>query len=851
MTEKLKPYRSKRNFNRTAEPSGSDEVVSGECLYVMHKHAASHDHFDLRLEQDGVLRSWALPKGPSLEPGEKRLAVEVEDHPLEYGQFEGVIPKNEYGGGTTMLWDLGRWRRIGKATRDKIDFELQGGKLTGHWTLVRMRGRASGRAKDERGWLLIKRTDSTGHKQEPDDLSIASGRSMEEIALEEKPRDKQEIDAINRSVPDPSKLSHAHENELPEVPGPQLATLVDKAPEGGEWVHEIKHDGYRLLLWLNNGQTTLLTRNGKNWTRRFPELVEAVNTLSVQSALIDGEITSIDENGATSFRKLQEILGSSKGRARTSELVFLAFDLLYLNGYDLRSSPLIERKAALEQLLRSMPRYTALVRYSDHLEGQGVAFHEQVCQLGLEGMVSKKAGAKYSSGRQRSWVKVKCTAQDEFVVGGYTRPSGARSGFGSLLLGAFVDGGLHYVGRVGSGFTQRQLDQLHNTLGGLETSTCPFKKEVPDSAGAKWVEPKIVVDVEFTERTAAGALRHPVFRGLREDKDAEEVKMEPKDASPTPAPQPKRRAVRSRGDSRGDPEVAGVKLSNADKILYPEQGVTKLDMARYYEDIKEWILPHLLNRPLALLRCPEGWDQECFFQKHPGKNFARGVPRIPVNEKNDKTVDYMYVESISDVVELVQFNVLEFHPWGSQIQDVEAPDTLIFDLDPGPDVAWRQIVGAAEGLRERLRTMGLTSFLQATGGKGLHLVVPIKPTSNWDEVKQFAHAVSKAHAQGDPLALTTNMAKSKRQGKIFLDYLRNGRGNTSIARYSLRAREDAPIATPLRWDELTPQTRSNRYTINNIRRRLSALPEDPWVGYEESRVAITSAMRRKVGLEKR
>ncbi|WP_206604615.1 DNA ligase D [Kineobactrum sediminis] len=849
MTEKLELYRSKRDFSRTAEPSGSEGASPGECLYVMHKHAASHDHFDLRLEQDGVLRSWALPKGPSLEPGEKRLAVEVEDHPLEYGEFEGVIPREEYGGGTIMLWDRGRWRQFGKSTKDKLDFELQGAKLTGHWTLVRMRGKPTDRNRGDRDWLLIKRTDETGQELNPDDLSIVSGRSMEEIAREEKPKNKRAVDAHDKAVPDPSRIDRARRAELRELPSPQLATLVETAPEGEDWIHEIKYDGYRLLAWLDKGEATIITRNGKDWTRRFPELAEALATLPVQSALIDGEIASFDENGAASFRRLQESLANSRRRGHTGELVFLAFDLLYLNGYDLRNSPLLERKRTLEQLLQTLPQLTARVRYSDHVQGHGADFHEQVCQLGLEGMVSKRADARYRSGRQGSWVKVKCTAQDEFVVGGYTRPSGARSGFGSLLLGAFGKKGLDYVGRVGSGFTQRQLDQLHRTLRQLETDSCPFETEVPGSTGARWVEPNLVVDVEFTERTGSGVLRHPVFRGLREDKDPATVRAKPESPAVPPARIERGTAGSKRG-KRGDQEVAGIKLSHADRILYPEQGVTKLELARYYEDIQEWILPHLASRPLVLLRCPEGWEQECFFQKHPGKNFASGVPRIAIRENDDSERDYVYVRTISDVIALVQFNVLEFHPWGSQVESIEMPDTIIFDLDPGPDVSWARIAGVAMDLRERLDGLGLASFLQATGGKGLHLIVPLKPGSTWDEVKQFSHAVSRAHAQDDPRNLTTNMAKKKRQGRIFLDYLRNGRGSTSIGRYSLRARKNAPVATPLRWDELTSRVNSNRYTISNIRRRLGALREDPWKDYEASRVAITSRMRRQVGLEK-
>jgi bifunctional non-homologous end joining protein LigD len=842
MSDKLSTYRRKRDFRRTSEPEGASKAGTDQGRYVMHMHAASHDHFDLRLEQDGVLRSWALPKGPSLAPGEKRLAVEVEDHPLEYGEFEGVIPRDEYGGGTVMLWDRGHWKPRGKLRDDRIDFDLDGEKLRGHWTLVRTRGKKSSGKGSGKSWLLLKRSDETQAK--PDDLSVATGRTMAQIADEEVSPTKREAEP-----PDPAILDKARKQAAPATPDVQLATLVQAPPAGEEWIHELKFDGYRLTATIHRGRVSLFTRNGHDWTRRFPEIVSALEQLPVTEAIVDGEIVAPQPDGSTSFRKLQEWLSTKSAGAGKGKLVYQAFDLLYLEGYDLRKTPLLERKGALAQLLGSAGHPDGPVRYSDHVSGQGDQFFEQVCEMGLEGMVSKRVSSAYSSGRQRTWLKTKCTHQDEFVVGGFTRPSGARQGFGSLLLGAYNGNSLVYVGRVGSGFTGHQLASLHQQLRALARKTSPFTGEMPETAGVQWVTPQIVVDVEFTERTGSGALRHPVFRGLREDKSASEIQMVTANQTGGPAKPGKtetgarkQSAARSTRKQSDSPLVAGVPITHPDRILYPDQGITKLDVARYYEQVQDHLLPHLAGRPLSLLRCPEGLEEDCFFQKHPDKSFAPEVPRTSIAEKKGGSSTYLYVSSASDLVWLVQFGVLEFHPWGCTITDVEKPDTLIFDLDPGPDVSWRAITRAATSLKDRLDSLGLASFLQASGGKGLHLVVPVKPKWGWDELKAFTQGISEAHAADDPKALTTNMSKAKRRGKVFIDYLRNGRGNTSIARYSTRARERATVATPLRWDELSSGATANRYTITNLRRRLGALKADPWENYEDARNTISKRL---------
>lgn len=843
--ERLKEYRRKRDFRKTLEPAGADKALDQGCLYVMHKHAASHDHYDLRLEQDGVLRSWALPKGASLETGEKRLAVQTEDHPIEYGGFEGVIPKGEYGGGTIMLWDAGSWKVNGKNDADHIDFILDGEKLKGAWTLIRTRNRGK-RAKAQGNWLLIKRSDKRRHRLDPNDSSVASGRSMEEIARD---RDNAWIHGEMRELvpvaakPVARRIDGAQKRPLPERPEPQLATLADEAPAGADWVHEIKFDGYRMLARIESATATFISRNGRDWTARFREQAAALGRLPVDNALLDGEIVAMRADGSTSFRDLQEALS----RERTDALVFQAFDLVHLDGYDLKAAPLVERKRALRELLEAAGfGKDSRVRYSDHVEGNGPAFFEHACALGLEGILAKRADAPYASGRNRNWLKVKCTQHAEFVVGGFTRPGGARSGFGSLLLGAFEEGEFVYAGRVGTGFNERQLADIHAELKALETPQPPFTRGDPDARDAHWVRPEMVVEVEFTERTRDGRLRHPSFRGVREDRDAEDIALTgalPMNESTQASP-----AARTLRRTSNETSVAGVRLTHPDRVMYPEQGVTKIDLARYYEDIAEWALPWLSNRPLTLVRCPEGRDKECFFQKHLSKSLAKHVPRIGFRESRG-VKEYAWVKQISDVVALVQAGVLEFHPFGCQVGDLERPDMIVFDLDPSPGVPWSRMLQTTRELHARLDALGLAAFLRTTGGKGLHVVVPLKPKAGWDDVKNFAQAVSQQQAEDNPQHLTTNMSKAKRRGRIFLDYLRNARGSTAIASYSARAREGAPVAVPLRWDELGAGLRPDRYNVENLRRRLGALKTDPWQDFYASAKPLDARLLKRVGLK--
>lgn len=838
-TPSINEYRRKRNPRRSPEPdiaapAGEIETAPGGHLYVMHKHAARRLHFDLRIEQDGVLRSWALPKGAPLERGEKRLAIGVEDHPLAYGEFEGTIPKGEYGGGTVMLWDTGRWQPDGRNDDEQIDFILTGTKLKGAWTLVRMR-KWAGRGSDKQ-WLLIKRTDHPQHDLHPDDLSVVSGRSMEEIAA------GQESHGTKPSRPTPpvaAGLPGALPAPAPALLPPQLASSVERAPAGKTWLHEIKFDGYRIVAHIEHGKARLMTRNGLDWTARLRTLARQLETLPAEQAVLDGELVALTAGGASSFRELQETLS----RKQTAPLTYQVFDLMYLDGHDLSALPLVERKQALRQLLEAAGYEPgAAVRYSDHIRGQGPEFFEQACTLGLEGIISKRADAPYHSGRSMLWQKVKCTQQSaEFVVGGYTPPAGSRNGFGALLLGAYRDGRLEYAGRLGTGFSNRQLEQLHALLQKREIAESPFapSPSMPNARGAHWVQPTLVVEVRYVEHTRDGLLRQPSFLGIREDVEPEQVEWSDanlEEAAPADATRPMRHAT------AGAVEVAKTSLTHPERILYPELGVTKLALARYYESIQAWVLPWLAHRPLVMLRCPEG-REACFYQKHLVKSQARAVPRIAIREK-DEVRDYVYVRSLADILTLVQHGVLEFHVWGCRVEDIEHPDLLVFDLDPAPEVAWQEVLRTARELRKRLQALGLTAFPRTTGGKGLHLVVPLQPQADWESVKSFARAVSELHARDEPQLLTTHMGLAKRHGRIFIDYLRNMRGATAIASYSVRARPGAPVAVPLRWDELG--VRSDHYTVETLQRRLGALRADPWEGFFSAAVPLSAEMLKAV-----
>ncbi|HJW69683.1 MAG TPA: DNA ligase D [Candidatus Binatia bacterium] len=866
-SSKLREYRKKRDFSVTPEPSGAARVRGAGNSFVVQKHAATRLHYDFRLELDGVLLSWAVPKGPSLDPGEKRLAMRTEDHPVDYGTFEGVIPEGEYGGGTVLLWDRGTWEPLGDPhtglAKGKLEFVLHGKKLRGRWTLVKIRGRAMRDA--EKAWLLIKGRDETARPSTDYEItaalpkSVATDRTLDQIASERdrvwhsnKPAStassgrRPAVPQASRRI-DPGSIPGARRAALPAFIAPELATLVAAAPAGDEWLHEMKFDGYRVLCRIERGAARLLSRNGKDWTGRLPGIARAVSRLPVDAAMIDGEAAVVLPNGVTSFNALQNALGGGGA----AEPVYFAFDLLHLDGRDLTRSPLEERKAALRALIDASSADQTL-RYSDHVTGNGAAFLRQACRMSLEGVVSKRGDSPYKSGRGRDWLKAKCIQEQEFVIGGFTDPEGRRTGIGALLLGVCDAGGeLVYVGKVGTGFSTRDAVELRRRLDRLEQTAPPFAKRPPGSARAHWVRPELVGEVEFTEWTPDGRLRHPSWKGLREDKDARVIVHErPADATPRPRPgaSAKRsfvraRTRRSRRAASGDSmQVAGVRITHPDRVLYAPQGITKLDLARFYESIAEWILPHLRGRPTSLVRCPEGLSKECFYQKHVGVWAPAALRRVRIQEKK-KVGEYLVVEDLPGLIGLVQIGILEIHTWNAVAERLEQPDRLVFDLDPGDDVPWRDVVAAARTLRERLQQLGLVTFLKTTGGKGLHLVVPIDPGPSWTDCLAFARAVAGDLARESPGAFTVDVAKRERHGRIYLDYLRNLRGATAVAAYSTRARPGAPVSTPLAWDELGPRLRADHFTVSNLPRRLTTLRHDPWKDYARTRQALPARRR--------
>ena len=872
----LREYKRKRNFRQTPEPAGTIKAHAGGKQFVIQKHAARRLHYDFRLELDGVLKSWAVPKGPSLDPQVKALAVEVEDHPLEYADFEGVIPEGQYGGGTVMVWDRGTWQPTGDANqglrKGKLDFQLDGERLHGRWTLVRMHRQPGDGNRNN--WLLFKRDDAAARPESKLDVkarktkSVVTGRTMKQIAAaEDRVWDSDKPSSQEKHNGRPAKssrktsvkkkpqkhdwnageLTGAKPGPLPKLIRPQLATLVAQIPRGDEWLHELKFDGYRLLAWIDHGQVELRTRNGNDWTDRFPSIAEALRILAVGSAILDGEIVALDESGGTDFQRLQNWMQHGDDKS----LVYYVFDLPYLDGCQLFDTPLVERKQVLARILETgFPSNAGQVRYSDHIQGQGRQVLQRACRSIMEGVVSKRSDSPYIQGRTKSWVKTKCLQRQEFVIGGYTQPSGSRTGFGSLLLGYYEEGRLVYCGNVGTGFTHDSLRQIHRRLKALHSEASPFDPPpgMPRRQRPTWVKPELVGEVEFSEWTEDGMLRHPSFQGLREDKPAREIKRERPTASALHQNGRPRKGRSSKAVGRkenGEPRVAGVTLSHPGRVVYPEAGLTKLDLARYYESIADWILPHVANRPLTLVRCPQGQQHHCFYQKHLTKSMPAPLRGVKIEEKGGAG-QYVVLDDLAGLVTLVQMGVLEIHPWGSQADDLERPDRLVFDLDPGAGANWKAVVAAARRVHEYLDELGLQSFLRTSGGKGLHVVVPLARRSGWDEIKRFCQSLAVSFANQSPDLYVATMSKALRRGRIFIDYLRNQRGATAVASYSTRARPHAPVATPLGWDELSARMTSDKFTVTTLPWRLARLKSDPWEGFFDVRQTITAKMQAAV-----
>lgn len=866
----LHDYSRKRDFAATPEPSdaAARRARARRPIFVVQLHHASSRHYDFRLEADGVLKSWSVPKGPSLRAGEKRLAVQVEDHPLDYAGFEGDIPKGHYGAGHVDVFDHGTWASEGDPlvaiAKGKLDFELHGGKLAGAWKLVR-----TGKPARQPQWLLIKRDDAHASDLEADDL-IDSGSTgatrrsrakaskagqtgskrkaaSNDVGIITRPRRRQDAVWHKRAL----KLDGARDRPHPPGFAPELCTLRAAPPRGDGWLHEIKWDGYRLLADLVDGRVKLRSRNDLDWTQRLPGVARAIEALPVSDARLDGELVVLDAQGHSDFPALQRVL---EGSAR-QPLRYVVFDLPGVAGVDLARSPLVARKALLQELLGKKP---GVLAFSDHVVGHGAEVFAASGKAGFEGIVSKRVDARYQGGRGQDWIKAKHEQGDEFVVVGYTAPKGTRGHFGSLLLATPTQGGLRYVGRVGSGFGEDVLRDLHRRMHALETGQAAV--ELPahvhfSARSVHWIAPRLVVEVAFRGWGKEGLLRQSSFRALREDKTMDDLQRE---ATPstrtTPAAKsaktakaseatratakkahgPARRAAtRSTATAVTGPPI----LTSPERVVYAADNITKADVADYYRAVSRWLLPEVARRPLSLVRCPDGAGDGCFFQKHHGPGFGPDVHAHPLRQKSG-VEDYIYIEDEAGLLQLVQMNVLELHPWGATIDDPAHADRLVFDLDPGEGVGWKQVAAAAREVRARLGEAGLEGFLRTSGGKGLHVVVPLAPAAPWEQARDFCEAFARAMEMQAPDRYVANMRKDVRGGRIFLDWLRNTRGATSVASWSLRAREHATVAVPLRWEELARVAGPGAFTLGKALQRAARLRSDPWAGITELRQTL-------------
>ncbi|QJU60743.1 DNA ligase D [Sphingomonas sp. AP4-R1] len=806
----LAAYNAKRDFKRTREPKGARADAGDGHLFIVQKHDATRLHWDFRLEMEGVLKSWAVTRGPSLDPDDKRLAVRTEDHPLSYAGFEGTIPKGEYGGGTVMLWDVGTWEPVGGKDPAKtieqghVHVLLHGRRMQGEWLLVRMKPRPGEKREN---WLLRKVADAhagaSGDLVETGLTSVESGRSMAEIARGGDPvwhsdtaKAKADKGAANAPGKPPPKAPRPRRSATPRKPPGfqpvQLATLADTVPGGSGWIHEVKLDGYRTLLACGDGAAKAYTRTGLDWSDRFAPIVAAAATLAPHGALIDGEVIALDKDGRPSFSVLQAALQDG------GDLHYFAFDLLEEGGEDLRDLGQIERKARLSALLDGV---APPIHYTEHVEKGGEALFDRLCGDGYEGIVSKAADAPYRGRRTRQWLKVKCTRRQEFVILGYLESGKAGRDLRSLLVGVQEDGGLRYAGKVGTGFDAATRDRLLARLKPLARKMAPA--DVPKAAarGAHWVTPRLVAEVAFAEYTAEKVLRHASFLGLREDKPAEEVTRD----RPVPAQRPKKDAAQF-----------GIAISHPERIVFPDSGATKGDLAAYYAAIAPPMLHWLADRPVSLVRCPQGRGKHCFFQKHDSGSFGGRVPTVAIREKKGGEEEYLVVDSGAAMLTCVQMGTIEFHGWGAPASDVEHPDRMVFDLDPDEGLDFAAVRDAALLLRDHLTELGLRSFAMASGGKGVHVIVPLDRKAGWPEVKDFASRFSRALAQAQPAIFTANMRKADRKGRIFLDWLRNERGATAVLPYSVRARERPTVAAPISWDELASLQDARPYSIRDV-----------------------------------
>ena len=784
MTDRLERYREMRDFSITPEPRGRKKARRKEALhYYIQRHDATRLHYNFRLELDGVLKSWAVPKGPSLDPRERRLSIQTEDHPLDYGEFEGTIPAHQYGAGDVLLWDRGEWiseDRDPRAALRKgtLHFRLEGEKLRGSWVLTRLR--------DRKNWLLIKRNDENA--------------STDVDVVEDRP------ESVKRA---PKKSRRAAKAKLPAFVTPQLATLVSEPPKSGDWVYEVKHDGYRMLARISK-DVRLFTRSGNDWTSKLPHLAEAVEKLGLKDTWLDGEIVVPGADGRASFQALQNAFDAGAD----TKIVYYVFDAPFLDGKDMRQLTLRERKAKLKRVFEN----TKNIRFSDDLTGSAQEVLDHACKLKLEGLIGKQADSVYVAGRTKSWIKLKCRLRQDFVIVGYTPPKGSRQGFGALLVGVY-DKPRHlvYAGKVGTGFDDEMLSSLMKKFAGVKTREAPLANP-PREKGVTWLKPKLVAEVEFAERTDEGLIRHGSFMGLRQDIPAKQVGVERAQEPPKP-----------------------FKITHPERLIWPSLKISKGDLAAYYAEVADWMLPHVANRPLTLVRCPDGAEAKCFYQRHLGMGAGPGELKTFSNRK------YLYLETKSAILSAVQNGAVEFHTWGASVPDIKHPDRITMDLDPGPGIEWQDLVKGTQLTRTLLEKLGLKCFLKTTGGKGLHVVAPLEPKLEWERVKEFTRLLAEFLVKAEPDLFVANMSKVKRSGRIFVDYLRNSETASAVSAYSARARKDAGVSTPLDWDELGAKDVRDRFTVLTVPKRLAKLTLDPWAEYTSARQSITAAMWRALG----
>ena len=832
-SDPLQRYRAKRNFSATPEPEAGGVASPSARAFVVQKHWARQLHYDFRLELDGSMKSWAVPKGPSLDPHVKRMAVQVEDHPISYNRFEGEIPPKQYGAGKVIIWDAGVWTPLGDAEagyRDgHLKFELAGHKLAGRWALIRMKGKREKQAP----WLLIKEDDAYARPAAgysvvdalPDsvaDLPPPAPPPHQDPAPDRAARTRARKES-RRNARAPALPPGAVKAALPASLQPQLATLAERVPgEPDAWCYEIKFDGYRMLARIDDGEVRLLTRNGHDWSAKLPSVVSALKQLGIASAWLDGEIVLLDAGGTPDFQLLQNAFD----QGRTAEIVFYLFDLPFYDGHDLRAVPLVERQQMLATLLARPP--SPSLRRSEAFEGEPEAVRQAACRMGLEGVIAKRKAARYQSRRSPDWIKLKCAQRQEFVIGGYTDPSGSRPGIGALLLGVYDRAGaLHYSGKVGTGFDERTLRELKSRLAPLARKTRPFATRTDADAGAHWVTPSLVAEVSFGEWTASGRLRHAVFKGLRADKAPQSIVRER--ARPVAAARPPEKAL-------------AVTVSHSDRVIDRSTGIAKLQVVAYYARIASLMMPHLKARPVSLVRAPAGIDGQLFFQKHLDAAQIDGMRAL------DPALDPGHAPLVSvatarGLQAAAQMNVLEFHTWNARSDAILKPDRMTFDLDPGEGVAWQTVLEAAHIVHAFLGELGLVSFVKTSGGKGLHIVVPIRRLYDWDTVKAYSQAIVRHLARTVPARFTATSGPRNRVGKIYVDYLRNGFGATTVAAWSLRARPGLGVSVPLAWEELDALSGGAHWTLASIEARLPT-GNTPWRDYARSAQALGRAMKR-------